>query len=224
MASFRERLRNRLGATQQTDEKQTTYQPTQQEAVGGSFSDRLRARLAENKDVPAKDRVNDYNHGVDVFNYTMDSWNRWYDASRSGLEGVDFGDAGDAYASIQDETSGMLNRLAQSRKWAQENKDLLGDNYDAILEQIQEAFDATYWLNRGYLNTVDNYSQWDSQEAYDQTFAPTAQEVIMGKDVGQMQSDLDAMARSRRRSVRKRRRGTISGIRRSWMITASMAM
>lgn len=139
------------------------------------------------------DRVDDYNHGVDVLNYTLESWNKWYDASRSGLESVGFGDAGDAYASIQDEASSMLNRLAQSRKWAQENKDQLGDNYDAIMKSLQEATTATYWMNKNYETSADFYSRWDSQEAYDQAFAPTEQEVVMGKDVGQMQSDLDAM-------------------------------
>ena len=124
---------------------------------------------------PSKDKVDDYNHGVDVLNYTLGSWNKWYDASRSGLEGVGFGDAGDASAAIKDESASMLERLGQSRKWAQENKDLLGDNYDSIMKMLQEATTGTYWVNKGYEGKVEDFSQWGSQAEYDQYQADVAQ-------------------------------------------------
>ena len=117
----------------------------------------------------------DFNHGVDVFNYTMDSWNRWYEASRGGLESVGFGDAGDASAAIKDESASMLERLGQSRKWAQENKDLLGDNYDAIMKMLQQATTGTYWVNKGYEGKVEDFSLWDTQAEYDQYQADVAQ-------------------------------------------------
>lgn len=188
-----------VGASSNTSSKEeaSSTKPASTTAKGSSALDEIRRKYgvgpSSRTDSSANGRVYDYNHGVDVFNYTMDGWNKWYEASRGGLESVGFVDAGDAYTSIKDESSSMLNRLAQSRKWAQENKDKLGDNYDAIMAQLQEATTATYWMNKNYENTADFYSQWDSQEAYDQAFAPAEQEVVMGKDVGQMQSDLDAM-------------------------------
>lgn len=121
------------------------------------------------------DRVDDYNHGVDVLNYTLDSWNKWYDASRSGLEGVGFGAAGDASAAINDESASMLERLGQSRKWAQDNKELLGDDYDSVMDSLQQATTATYWMNKGYEGKVEHFGQWGSQEEYDQYQADVAQ-------------------------------------------------
>lgn len=139
------------------------------------------------------DRVDEFNRGVDAFNQTMGLWGQWYDAAAGGLDSVGWADAGREAANKNESVNIWMNRIGQQRNWANEHKDLLGDDYEAVMKSLQDAATATYWMNKGYENTAEYFGQWDSQEAYDQTFAPTAQEEVMGKDVGQMQSDLDAM-------------------------------
>ena len=173
MSYLSDRLRGKK-TTEQTDQKQDTGRATGSKAAS-YLAARLMGEDASAFRQTAQDKVDDYNHGVDVLNYTLDSWNKWYDASRSGLEGVGFGDAGDASAAIKDESANMLERLGQSRKWAQENKDQLGDNYDSIMKMLQEATTGTYWINKGYEGKVEDFGQWGSQAEYDQYQSDVAQ-------------------------------------------------
>ena len=172
--SYLSNLLSGKNTTEQTEQKRNNNS-----ATSGKSKSYLSALLS-GEDTRAyrrttDDRVDEFNRGVDALNYTLGSWNKWYDASRSGLEGVGFGDAGDASAAIKDESASMLERLGQSRKWAQENKDLLGDNYDSVMKMLQEATTGTYWINKGYEGKVEDFGKWGSQAEYDQHQADVAQ-------------------------------------------------
>ena len=176
LEEFRKKNGYRHSSSQNEDNGKSDPAGSKQDSsTESSWLERFRKENGYIGSSPSQDKVDDYNHGVDVLNYTLESWNKWYEASRSGLEGVGFGDAGDASAAIKDESASMLERLGQSRKWAQENKDLLGDNYDSILKMLQEATTGTYWINKGYEGKVEDFGKWGSQAEYDQYQADVAQ-------------------------------------------------
>lgn len=198
MGNFYEdwKARNGYGSDPKTTDgpKQETPNKSDPKSSSNDFYENWKSRNGYGSNsTPSYDRVDEFNRGVDAFNQTMGMWGQWHDAAAGGLDSVGWADAQTAYGDMNASVNTWMNKIGELRKWVRENQDMLGENYDAAMEWIDDATDATYWVNRGYLNTADDYSQWESQDAYDQAFAPTEQEVIMGKDVGQMQSDLDAM-------------------------------
>ena len=121
----------------------------------------------------SKSQIDDFNQGVANYNYVMDSFSRWYDQSMSGLSemGRDNIDIG----STNEEAASWMNRAGDLRKWANENKDLLGDNYQDIMDSLQQVTTATYWMDRGYKNQADDLlSKFKTIEEYDQHMADKA--------------------------------------------------
>ena len=198
MGNFYEdwKARNGYGSDPKTTDgpKQETPNKSDPKSSSNDFYENWKSRNGYGSNTThSYDRVDEFNRGVDAFNQTMGLWGQWYDAAAGGLDSVGWADAGREAANKNESVNIWMNRIGQQRNWANEHKDLLGDDYEAVMKSLQDAATATYWMNKGYENTAEYFGKWDSQEAYDQTFAPTEQEVVMGKDVGQMQSDLDAM-------------------------------
>ena len=113
----------------------------------------------------------DYNQGVDDYNNFMTEFGKWYDMSRSGMEDVTWADAAETSRTKNQAASIWMNRAGELRRWANDNKDILGDDYQAVMDSLQQATTATYWLDKGYKNTTDYFSQWDTQQDYDQYVA-----------------------------------------------------
>lgn len=171
--SYIEQWRERHGVDPEQGNRTNAEPNTDQKTSGEStWIEQWRERHGLSQ---GKSPVDEFNRGVNVLNYTLDSWNRWYEASRTGLDGVGFGNAGNASAAIKDESASMLKRLGQSRKWAQENKDLLGDDYDKVMAMLQEATTGTYWVDKGYKDQTEYFSQWETQADYDQYIADKSQ-------------------------------------------------
>jgi hypothetical protein len=115
-------------------------------------------------------RRDGFNEGVGKYNYVMDSFGRWYDQSMSGLS--DMGRGNIDIGSTNQEAASWMNRAGELRKWANEYKDMLGDDYDTIMDSLQQVTTASYWMDRGYKNRADELlTNFKTQEDYDQYVA-----------------------------------------------------
>ena len=124
----------------------------------------------------SKSRIDDFNQGVANYNYVMDSFGRWYDQSMSGMGDMGRGNASEMSLATNEEAASWMNRAGDLRKWANENKDLLGDNYQSIMDSLQQVTTATYWMDRGYKNQADDLlTNFKTIEEYDQYMADKAQ-------------------------------------------------
>ena len=118
-------------------------------------------------------RRDGFNEGVGKYNYVMDSFGRWYDQSMSGLS--DMGRGNIDIGSTNQEAASWMNRAGELREWANEYKDMLGDDYDTIMDSLQQVTTASYWMDRGYKNQADTLlSKFETIDEYDQYMADEA--------------------------------------------------
>lgn len=149
----------------QEEDKKSQSQNGFADGSGGSFISRL--LRGQSVYQPTADRISAYNLGVGRFNTLMDSFGKWYDMSVSGIDDVKWDDA-QAFSGAKNKAArDWMERAGSLRKWANENKDMLGADYQAVMDDLQRISTATYWVDKGYKDTADVFSKFDSQQMYD---------------------------------------------------------
>lgn len=185
MSTREDRFWELMGNTpKQEDPKSNTTQSNN--GSTGSRADRFWALMG---DTPSKRSGFDFNQGVGMYNTTIDSFGKWYDESMTGLS--EMGRDNIDLTETNEMAAYYLRRAGALRQWANENKDKLGDNYQGIMDSLQQMTTATYWMDRGHKNQADTLlANFKTIDEYDQHMADKAQREEKAKEMDSF--DMDA--------------------------------
>ena len=185
MSTREDRFWELMGNTpKQEDPKSNTTQSNN--GSTGSRADRFWALMG---DTPSKRSGFDFNQGVGMYNTTIDSFSKWYDESMAGLS--EMGRDNINLTETNEMAGYYLRRVGALRQWANENKDLLGDSYQDIMDSLQQMTTATYWMDRGHKNQADTLlANFKTIDEYDQYMADKAQREEKAKEMDSF--DMDA--------------------------------